>query len=145
MRTISSFWASFTLLYFNDYNCFPAVSNKNCCFQTECWAVTQSQGFTAIHILLGLLFKMPEESQDWFTTFTKWGTRVWCINHSGAFLCFPHYFSPHSFSSNRVVIHVFIFYHLFKPPCSLGTQACTSHCNHMNFPIMGPSFTINVF
>lgn len=95
VKTISSFWASFTLLYFNYYNCFPAVPNKNCCFQTECWAVIQSQGFTAIHNLLAMLFKMPAESHDWFTIFTQWGTRGCCIYHSDTSLHFPHYFSPH--------------------------------------------------
>lgn len=86
VKTTASFWATFKLLYFNDCNCFPAVLNKNCCFQTERWAVIQSQGFTAIHNLLGLLFKMPAESHDWFTTFTQLGTRVCSIHHS-AILC----------------------------------------------------------
>lgn len=94
VKTISSFWASFKLLYFNDDNCFPAVPNKNCCLGTECWAVIQPQGFTAIHTVLGLLFKMPAESHAWFTPSAKWGSRGCCINYSGTSLCFPQHFSP---------------------------------------------------
>lgn len=59
--TTSSFSTSFKLLYFNAYNCFPAVLNKNCCFWTECWAVIQSRGLIAIHNLLGLLLKKSAE------------------------------------------------------------------------------------
>lgn len=96
VKTISSFWASFKLLYFNDDNCFPAVPNKNCCLGTECRAVIQPQGFTAVHILLRL-FKMPAETHVWFTPSPKGGSRGCCINYSGTSLGFPQHF----FCSNQ--------------------------------------------
>lgn len=104
VKTISSFWASFKLLYFNDDNCFPAIPNKSCCLGTECGAVIQPQGFTAIHILLMLLFQMPAESHAWFTHLQSGdpGLAVWITQ---VLPCASPSISHHVFFSSNQFIH----------------------------------------